>query len=77
MTTELKRKIAFAFSMGLVTTCIISFTVIGVNLGFVPGFVYIWLKSWLIAYAVVVPAILFLGPVIQSVITRFINDPKP
>jgi hypothetical protein len=34
MSTQLKRKIAFSLSMGVVTTGIISFVVLALNLGF-------------------------------------------
>ena len=34
MNTQLKRKIAFALSMGIVTTGIISFVLLSLNLGF-------------------------------------------
>ena len=34
MNTQLKRKIAFALSMGIVTTGIISFVLLALNLGF-------------------------------------------
>jgi len=41
----MKRKIAFAFLMGIITTGLISFTVVSVNLGFAENFLKIWLKS--------------------------------
>ena len=34
MNTQLKRKVAFALSMGIVTTGIVSFVIIALNLGF-------------------------------------------
>ncbi len=61
----MKQKIAFALIMGIVTTGIISFTLIGVNIGFQEKFLAIWLRSWIMSYAVVVPAILFIGPKVQ------------
>lgn len=69
----MKRKIAFALIMGIVTTCIISFTLISINVGFVPGFLRIWIRSWGIAYMVVIPAILFIGPQVQKLVDRLLK----
>jgi hypothetical protein len=69
----MKHKIAFALIMGIVTTCIISFTLISINVGFVPGFFRIWLRSWGIAYLVVIPAILIIGPQVQKLVDRLLK----
>ncbi|HEY6965293.1 MAG TPA: DUF2798 domain-containing protein [Erythrobacter sp.] len=76
MNIQMKRRIAFALVMGIVTTGIISFTLLLINLGFVPGFAAIWLRSWAIAYVIVIPAILVIGPVLQSRIDRIITGAK-
>jgi hypothetical protein len=73
MNTQVKRKIAFALLMGIVTTGIISFVILAVNLGFSNGFVAAWLRSWAIAYVIVIPAILLIGPLIQAKIDRLIR----
>jgi hypothetical protein len=66
MHVKLKRKIAFALLMGIVTTGIISFVLIALNVGFSETFAQIWLRSWGITYVVVVPAILLIGPALQA-----------
>ena len=66
---SVKQKIVFAFLMGIVTTGLVSFTVILVNLGLTEAFWQIWLKSWSLAFLVVVPAILIVAPLIQ----RFVD----
>lgn len=66
----MKNKIAFAMIMGIVTTGIISFTLISVNVGFTGLFYKIWLRSWIMAYLVVIPAILILGPQVQKLVDR-------
>jgi hypothetical protein len=66
----MKQKIAFALIMGSVTTAIISFTLIFINVGFSEKFLGIWLKSWGIAYLVVIPAILIIGPIIQKLVDK-------
>jgi hypothetical protein len=73
MSTQMKRKIAFALSMGIVTTGIISFTLLAVNLGFSREFTMIWLRSWAVAYVIVIPAILLIGPRLQTRIDRIID----
>ena len=64
----MKQKIAFAMIMGVVTTAIISFTLITINVGFGDKFLKIWLRSWLTAYAVAIPAILIIGPWVQVLV---------
>ena len=66
----MKNKIAFALIMGVVTTGIISFTLISINIGFIEGFLKIWFKSWGIAYLVAIPAILIIAPLIQKMVDR-------
>ena len=72
MSTQLKRKIAFALSMGVVTTGIISFAILALNLGFASGFLMVWLRSWAVGYVIVIPAILLIGPMLQARIDRII-----
>ena len=73
MNTQLKRKIAFSLSMGVVTTGIISFVLIAVNLGFSNEFTSAWLRSWAISYAIVIPAILLIGPRLQTQVDRLVH----
>jgi hypothetical protein len=63
----MKQKVVFAMLMGIITTGIVSFTLIGVNRGFDPGFAPIWVKSWAISYIIVIPIILIVSPSIQRV----------
>ena len=67
---ELKRKIIFALVMGSITTGIISFSLIAINIGFPKNFIYLWLKSWCLAYLFVIPAILFIAPPIERLVNR-------
>jgi hypothetical protein len=70
---QAKRRIAFALSMGVVTTGIISFVLLALNVGFSDMFALAWLRSWGIAYVIVVPAILLIGPALQAQIDRLIQ----
>lgn len=69
----MKRKIAFALLMGIVTTAIVSFTLVAVNVGFTARFLAIWLRSWIIAYLVVIPAILVISPALQKMVDRYFD----
>lgn len=59
--------------MGIITTGIISFTLISINIGFGEKFLSIWLRSWVTSYAVVIPCILLIGPKVQT----FVNTIFP
>lgn len=72
----MKKKIAFAMIMGVVTTGIISFTLISINVGFVSGFFDVWLKSWVMAYVIVIPAILIIAPKIEMLVDYIFHDGK-
>jgi len=72
----MKQKIAFALIMGSITTGIISFTLISINIGFVPQFLAIWLRSWAMSYIVVIPCILLIGPKVQAFVNSKFGD-KP
>ena len=73
MNTQLKRKVAFALSMGIVTTGIVSFVIIALNLGFSDRFALVWLRSWAVGYVIAIPAILMIGPRLQAQVDRLIH----
>ncbi len=73
MSTQLKRKIVFSLSMGILTTGIVSFALILLNLGFSEGFTWIWLRSWGVGYVIAIPAILFVGPRLQAKVEELIQ----
>ncbi|WAC15529.1 DUF2798 domain-containing protein [Dyadobacter pollutisoli] len=60
--------------MGIITTGIISFTLISINIGFVANFLVIWLKSWSMAYLLVIPVILLVGPKVQKLVNNMFKD---
>ena len=73
MNTQLKRRIAFALLLGMLTTGIISFVILALNFGFSDKFPQVWLRSWGIAYVIVIPAILIVGPRLQAQIDRLVR----
>ncbi|SER43768.1 DUF2798 domain-containing protein [Pedobacter rhizosphaerae] len=70
----MKSKILFAVIMGMITTGIISFSLLAINLGLSERFVGIWLKSWLTGYLIVIPVILLLGPQVQKAVNWALNE---
>ena len=73
MNTHVKRQIAFVLSMGVVTTGIISFVILAMNLGFSEGFTRAWLRSWATGYAIVIPMMLVIGPRLKVQVNRRIH----
>jgi len=60
--------------MGVITTGIISFILIAVNIGFGSTFLKTWSRSWVIAYFVAIPAILVIGPQIQKFVDKLFKE---
>ena len=77
----MKQRLAFALIMGFITTAIISFVLIVVNIGFSKNFIFFWLRSWSIAYVLAVGSMLFIAPRIQqfvvSIFSKRINLQDP
>lgn len=63
-----KSTLKFAFVTGSFVTSYITFVLVAVNVGFIPNFVFIWLRSWLIAYSLVIPSLLFVAPTIRKLL---------
>lgn len=60
--------------MGSVTTAIISYTLIYLNIGLTEKFLKVWLRSWGLSYLIVIPVILFIGPIVQKFVDRIFGD---
>lgn len=69
----MKHKLLFALIMGLITTGIISFALIVINVGFTERFVITWLRSWSVAYVLAVSAMLFIAPKIQLLVNYLLQ----
>lgn len=59
---ELKLSIITA----LIVTSYMTFIIIAVNIGFVYNFLFIWLRSWLIAFVIATPSIHIIAPYIKE-----------
>jgi hypothetical protein len=64
----LKRKMALSFLTGIVTTGMVSFSVILINLGFTEKFWQAWIKSWFLGHLVAFPVILVVSPLIKRLV---------
>jgi hypothetical protein len=62
----LKSTLKYALFTGLVVTSYITFTLVAVNAGFKNDFILKWLRSWVIAYIMVTPSLLFVAPYIRK-----------
>ncbi len=71
----MKNRIAFALLMGIVTTGVISFSLIFLNVGFGARFLAAWMSSWAVAYVIVIPAILLIAPRLQRIVTTLFTGP--
>jgi integral membrane sensor domain MASE1 len=71
---EKKKRVVFSLIMGLITTGIISFTLVVVNIGFTQLFLKNWFISWSIAYIVVTPVILLFAPFLQNKIDSYFDS---
>jgi len=47
---------------------------VSINIGFVANFLVIWLKSWIMAYVIVIPVILIVGPRVQKMVETLFKD---
>ncbi|MBP0619322.1 DUF2798 domain-containing protein [Cupriavidus consociatus] len=73
MNLHLKRKVAFALLMTMVTTGTSSFFFLALNLGFNEEFIVLWLRSGCVGLVVISPVMLLVGPPLQERIDRLIH----
>lgn len=67
----MKQRLAFALIMGIITTTIISFVLMAINIGFSEKFITAWLRSWSVAYVLAVSSMLLIAPKIQAFVNSF------
>jgi Protein of unknown function (DUF2798) len=61
-----KNNIKFAFAMAIIVTSYISFILVAVNAGFNDGFIFIWMRSWLIAFFIAFLSLVFVAPFVRK-----------
>jgi hypothetical protein len=55
--------------MAFITAGIISFTLVSINIGYQNNFIFIWFRSWAIAFIIAMLSILFIGPLVRKFLT--------
>ena len=65
--------VIFAFVMGVFMSMTVTFVSTYVKLGFVDGFVSIWMEYWVVAYPIVVASILVYRPIATNITVRAMN----
>ena len=71
---EKRKRVVFAFLMGMMTTSVISFSIVAINVGFNSSFLKVWIRSFLLAYLLVIPTILYIAPLVQKIVNRIFKD---
>ena len=70
---KIKRKyyqLLFGFFVSIIMSIIMSFALTLINVGWVPHFFMIWLKSFGISFAVALPISLIIVPLIRKLLNR-------
>jgi len=66
--------IVFAFFMGLLMSCLMSFVVTTFNVGLVDNLIALWLKAWAVAFSVAFPTIIVVAPVVRKLTALALKD---
>ena len=66
----MKQRILFAIVMATINASLISFILTAYNAGFPEDFLSKWGANFLIAFSIVVPSIIFIGPRIQKLLSK-------
>ncbi len=61
-----KNELKVATIIAFVVTSNITFTLVAVNVGFIQNFIFVWLRSWLIAFVLALPSLLFVAPFVRK-----------
>ncbi len=75
MNPHKKFHLVFSVVMAALMVFIMTFIITLANVGWIDGFVYLWLKAFAIAYVVAVPVIFFLAPLARKLTGRILGMP--
>lgn len=67
-------RIVFAFFMGLLMSCLMSFVISVHNVGWVPNIVSIWLSAWAFAFSIAFPAIILVSPIVNKLVSKVLHE---
>ena len=66
-------RLLFPFFMALNMAFIMSGVLIFINLGLVNNFIFIWMKSFIIAFTVAFPTAFFITPIVQKIVKKVMS----
>jgi len=66
-------RLLFPFFMALTMAFIMSGVLIFINLGLVENFIFIWMKSFIIAFTVAFPTAFFITPIVQKIVKKVMS----
>jgi uncharacterized membrane protein len=69
-----KRRIVSAFLTGIITSGMVSFTVVLINLGLTKTFLQVWIKSWFTALLIAFPVVLLVASPIRRFVDTLFKD---
>lgn len=75
MSQQRKFHLVFSFVMGAIMVFIMTFIITLANVGWIEGFVRLWLKAFAIAYVAAVPIIFFLAPFARKLTGKILGMP--
>lgn len=75
MNPQKKFHLMFSIVMAAMMVFIMTFIITLANVGWMDGFVHLWLKAFSIAYFVAVPVIFFLAPIARKLTGRILGMP--
>lgn len=73
MNPQNKFHLVFSVVMAALMVFIMTFIVTLANVGWVEGFMHLWLRAFSIAYGVAVPVIFFMAPVARKLTGRILG----
>jgi hypothetical protein len=65
--------ILVGFLMALLMSCIMSFVISVINVGWIDAIASIWLKAWGTAFIIAFPIILLIGPVVRKLAAKLVK----
>jgi hypothetical protein len=66
-------RLLFPFFMALTMAFIMSGVLIFINLGLVNNFIFVWMKSFIIAFTVAFPTAFFITPIVQKIVKKVMS----
>ena len=66
-------RLLFPFFMALTMAFIMSGVLIFINFGLVENFIFIWMRSFIIAFTVAFPTAFFITPIVQKIVKKVMS----